>query len=119
MAPLAAILGLLVFSTIVSPQYVLWFVPFVAVLAARGERLLTGLYLATALLTTMILATIHGQIEGALYATVPIIVRNGCLVAMLAIALVRLSPRHRGSEPSEPVLVSEPEVQRPRHDQHR
>jgi hypothetical protein len=92
LAPMASILGLLVFSTIISPQYVLWLVPFVAVLAARGERLIAGLYLATALLTTFILATIHGQIEGELYATLPIIARNACLVAMLAIALYRLSP---------------------------
>ena len=84
LAPMASIIGLLVFSTIISPQYVLWFVPFVAVIAARGERLITGLYLVTALLTTFILATIHGQIEGELYATLPIIVRNGCLIAMLA-----------------------------------
>jgi hypothetical protein len=92
MAPMASIIGLLVFSTIISPQYVLWFVPFVAVIAARGERLITGLYLATALLTTFILATIHGQIEGEPYATLPIVVRNACLIAMLAVAMYRLSP---------------------------
>jgi hypothetical protein len=112
LAPLASILGLLVFSTIISPQYVLWFVPFVAILAARGERLLTGLYLAVAILTTFILATIHGQIEGELYATLPIIVRNGLLVAMLAITLWRLAPR------SQPVLAAEPEVQPAGHGQH-
>lgn len=94
LAPLASILGLLVFSTIISPQYVLWFVPFVAVLAVRGERLLTGLYLATAVLTTFTIATIHAQIEGELYATAPIILRNGCLVAMMAVTLYRLSPWH-------------------------
>ncbi len=92
LAPLASILGLLVFSTIVSPQYVLWFVPFVAILAARGDRLITGIYLVTAILTTFILSTIHGQIEGRLYATLPIVVRNFCLVAMLAVSLWRLSP---------------------------
>ncbi len=95
LAPLASCIGLLVFSTIISPQYVLWFVPFVAILAARGERLLTGLYLAVAVLTTYILATIHGQIEGELYATVPIVVRNALLVAMMGVALWRLSPRGR------------------------
>jgi hypothetical protein len=112
LAPLASIIGLLVFSTIISPQYVLWFVPFVAILAARGERLLTGLYVVVAFLTTFILATIHGQIEAELYATLPIIVRNALLVAMLGITLWRLSPR------SQPVLVAEPEVQPAGHDQH-
>ena len=91
-APLASVLGLLVFSTIISPQYILWFAPFVAVLAARGERLLSALYLMVAALTTFIIGTIHGQIEGELYATLPIVVRNGLLVAMLAIAMWRLSP---------------------------
>ena len=70
----------------------LWFVPFVAIIAARGERLISGIYLVTALLTTFILATIHGQIEGQLYATLPIVARNFCLIAMLAISLYRLSP---------------------------
>jgi hypothetical protein len=116
-APLACILGLLVFSSIISPQYVLWFVPFVAVLAARGERLLTGLYLAVAVLTTFTIATIHAQIEGQLYATVPIVVRNALLVAMLAVAMWRLSP-WSGSPASEPVLVTEPEVEGAGHEQH-
>jgi hypothetical protein len=91
-APLASVLGSLVFSTIISPQYILWFAPFVAVLAARGERLLSGLYLVVAVLTTFIIGSIHGQIQGELYATLPIVVRNGLLVAMLAIAMWRLSP---------------------------
>jgi hypothetical protein len=102
LAPLASILGLLVFSTIISPQYVLWFVPFVAILAARGDRLITGLYLVTAILTTFILSSIHGQIEGQLYATVPIVIRNFCLIAMLAVALWRLSPRSQASPTANP-----------------
>lgn len=97
LAPLASVLGLLVFSTIISPQYLLWFVPFVAIVAARGERLLTGTYLVAACLTTFILATIHGQIEGRLYATLPIVARNACLVAMLVITLWRLAPRAASS----------------------
>jgi hypothetical protein len=112
LAPLASIVGLLVFSTIISPQYVLWFAPFVAILAARGERVITTLYLAVAVLTTFILGSIHGQIEGELYATVPIIVRNALLVGILAIALWRLSPR------SQPVSMAEPEVQSASHEQH-
>jgi hypothetical protein len=95
LAPLAATLGLLVFSSIISPQYLLWFVPFVAIIAARGERLITGTYLAAAILTTFILSTIHGQIEGQLYATLPIVARNALLVVMLAIAMYRLSPWSR------------------------
>ena len=102
LAPLASILGLLVFSTIISPQYVLWFVPFVAIIAARGERLISGIYLVTAVLTTFILATIHGQIEGRLYATLPIVGRNFCLIAMLAISLYRLSPWNQRQTSRQP-----------------
>lgn len=103
LAPLASTLGLLVFSSIISPQYLLWFVPFVAILAARGERLLTGIYLVAAVLTTFILSTIHAQIEGQPYATLPIVARNALLVVMLGIAMYRLSPwcGDRSIEPSQ------------------
>jgi hypothetical protein len=101
LAPLASVLGLLVFSTIISPQYLLWLVPFVAIIAARGERLITGIYLAVACLTTFVLATIHGQIEGRLYATLPIVARNAGLVAMLAFTMWKLAPRSSAPVPAD------------------
>jgi hypothetical protein len=91
LAPLAAVLALLVFSPIISPQYILWFLPFAAVLAAAGQRTLGWLALAVSALTTFVLATIHAQVDGRLYATVPILVRNGLLVVMLVICLRELS----------------------------
>jgi hypothetical protein len=91
LAPLAAVLALLVFSPIISPQYILWFLPFVAVLAADGRRILGWLALAVSALTTFVLATIHAQVDGRLYATVPILVRNGLLVVMLVICLRELA----------------------------
>jgi hypothetical protein len=105
-APLAAVVGLLVFSPIISPQYVLWLMPFVAIAAAHGERVLGWLGLALSVLTTFILASIHAQIEGRLYAMLPILVRNGLLVAMLIIALRTLSGRSAGRAAAEPGVRS-------------
>lgn len=89
-APLASILGLLVFSTIVSPQYILWIVPFAAIAAAAGERLIGWLTLSAIALTTYEFATIHAQIEGRLHAMVPLIARNILLVVLLVVVLTRL-----------------------------
>jgi hypothetical protein len=92
-APLASVGALLVFSTIISPQYVLWLVPFAAVVIARGDRTVAWLTAAIATLSTYGLATIHGQIEGEPYATLAVVVRNGLLVALLVVTLGRLAGR--------------------------
>jgi hypothetical protein len=99
-APVAAITGMLVFAPIISPQYLLWLMPFLAIAAARGDRLLGGLGMAVSVLTTFILASIHAQIEGRLYATVPILVRNGLLVVMLVAAM-----RELAGAPSQPAVA--------------
>jgi len=98
-APLAAVVAMLVFAPILSPQYVLWFVPFAAVAAARGDRLVGWLTLVVTALTTFILASIHAQTEGARWATYPIVVRNLVLVALGAVVLHRLWRRqnHKGA----------------------
>jgi hypothetical protein len=81
---------MLVFAPILSPQYVLWFVPFAAIAAAAGDRLVGGLTLAVTALTTFLLASIHAQTEGARWATYPIVVRNALLVVLGAVVLRRL-----------------------------
>jgi len=89
-APLAAVVAMIVLAPILSPQYVLWLVPFAAIAAAAGDRTIGALTLAVTALTTFVLASIHAQTEGALWATVPIVVRNLLLVALGGLALVRL-----------------------------
>ncbi len=89
-APVAAVVATLLFAPILSPQYVLWFLPFAAIAAAAGDRAVGALSLAVTVLTTFILASIHAQTEGALWATVPIMVRNCLLVALGVVALARL-----------------------------
>ena len=89
-APVAVVVAMLVFAPILSPQYVLWFLPFAAIATAAGDRLVGGLTLAITVLTTFVLASIHAQTEGALWATIPIVVRNSLLVALLVVVLLRL-----------------------------
>lgn len=92
-APLAGVLGLLVFSTIISPQYLLWATPFAAIVVARGERgarLLGGLFLGAAALSTLGLAAIQPLVRGELWATGVVATRNLLLVAMLVTCLVEL-----------------------------
>lgn len=89
-APVAVIVAMLVFAPILSPQYVLWFLPFAAIATAAGDRVVGGLSLAITALTTFVLGSIHAQTEGALWATIPIVVRNSLLVVLLAVVLLRL-----------------------------
>jgi hypothetical protein len=89
-APIAATLAMLVFAPILSPQYILWFVPFAAIAAAAGDRLVGGLTLAITALTTFVLASIHAQTEGARWATYPIVARNALLLVLGGVVLHRL-----------------------------
>ena len=45
-ASVAAITAFLVFSPLLSPQFLIWIVPFAAIAAARGDRLVGGLVMA-------------------------------------------------------------------------
>ncbi len=90
LAPLAGVLSLLIFAPIISPQYMLWLLPFAAILTANGDRLLAVLTFCSASLSTVEFALIHGQINGELYATVPIVIRNVVLVVMLVVTLLEL-----------------------------
>jgi hypothetical protein len=91
LAPLAGVLSLLIFAPIISPQYVLWLLPFAAILAANGDRLIAGFMLVAGALSTLEFALIHAQIAGDLYATAPVIARNIALVGMLIVVLLKLA----------------------------
>jgi hypothetical protein len=91
LAPLAGVLSLLIFAPIISPQYVLWLLPFCAILAARGDRLIAGFMLVAGSLSTLEFALIHAQIAGDLYATVPVVARNVVLLGMLIVVLLKLA----------------------------
>ncbi len=95
LAPLAAVMALLVFSSIISPQYVLWFLPFAALVTAHGDRVIGGLTLGAVFTSTLGLAWIERLIPGDWAAVSVIAVRNVLLVALLAVTLARLHRRAR------------------------
>jgi hypothetical protein len=107
-APLAAVLAMLVFAPIVSPQYVLWFVPFAAIAAAAGDRVVGGLTLAITALTTFMFSAIHAQTEGARWATYPIVVRNALLVALAVVVLRRLWVGRSTMRPARDAATASP-----------
>jgi len=95
LAPTACVLGLLVFAPIISPQYILWLLPWVAISWALAPTRwgVAATTVAVSALSTWSLASIKGQIDGNLSATVPILVRNVLLVALLAVTLAELARR--------------------------
>lgn len=124
LAPYACVLSLLIFAPIISPQYLLWLLPFAALLAAHGDRATGWLMALAAFLSTLELALIHGQIDGRWWATGPVVARNVVLVVMLVLALqqlagVRASRACGITLASEPVLAAEVPVQAAGHRQHR
>jgi hypothetical protein len=105
-APTAAVLGLLVFAPIISPQYVAWLLPFAAIAAVRGDRRLGWLVTAAAALSTLSLALIRLQIDGHPLGTAPVVARNVVLVWALAHALALLHT------PDTPAVPHGPEPER-------
>ena len=113
LAPLACTLSLLIFAPILSPQYIVWFLPFSAILAASGRWLIAGLTLAITAVTTVSYITVPSAAEGALYGTLPVLVRNLLLVALFVVALQELAGVRAGTAaradaavPTEPVRSS-------------
>jgi hypothetical protein len=91
LAPLASVLALLLFAPILSPQYVVWMLPFAALVAARGDRLVAGLTLGVTIITTISYRYVLDASEGVLWAIAPVLVRNLLLVALLVVAVQLLA----------------------------
>jgi hypothetical protein len=90
LAPMAAITVFLVFSPLLSPQFLLWLLPFAAITAAHGERLVTGLVFLVFALSTALLALLPELIHGGTFALFVLISRNAILIALLAALAIRL-----------------------------
>ena len=116
LAPSACVLGLLVFAPIISPQYILWLLPWVAITwaAAPEHWFVAATTLAVSALSTWSLASILGQIHGDLYATVPVLVRNLLLVGLLAVTLAELA-----TSASQPAPAPEGDEERRAQQEHR
>jgi hypothetical protein len=90
-APLAAVLAVLLFAPILSPQYIVWVLPFAALVAAGGDRVVAALTAAITALTTVTYVLVLDAADGDLHATLPVLLRNVLLVALLVAAFQRLA----------------------------
>lgn len=97
-APLAAVLALLIFAPIVSPQYISWILPAAAIVAAVGHRFVGWLTFAITSTTAFTFLMLGEQPQGLLLATVPVLVRNILLVVLFVVVCLRL--RGDGARPA-------------------
>jgi len=90
---LTGVAALLVFSTLLSPQFVWWLLPFAAIAWAQGNRTAPLLAASAAMLTGMEMARWEWMLEARGEWVLLIVLRNGLLMALLAVGLRPLSLR--------------------------
>jgi Glycosyltransferase family 87 len=90
LAPMAAITVFLVLSPLLSPQFLVWMLPFVAIAAAHGERLVSRLAFVVFGLSVALLALLPELIHGSGLAIFVLALRNAVLIALLAALATRL-----------------------------
>jgi hypothetical protein len=101
LGPVAAIAALLVCATLLSPQYVSWLLPFGAIAAASGEQWVGWLIGAVAALSTLGFDLVKELNRGEAFPMLVVLVRNALLLALLAVAIVRLVRLARNTAPVE------------------
>lgn len=90
----ALTVGSMVFSRIISAQYVVWLVPFVAVLAARGNRRLGWYALGAGWFTFAYLLVFDALlVKGNRLAGSLVVIRNAFLVAVLVELFLAIRPK--------------------------
>jgi hypothetical protein len=105
LAPLAGITAFLVLSPLLSPQFLAWLLPFAAIAAVHGERLVARLTFVAVGLSVALLALLPELIDGGGLAIFVLTLRNAVLVALLVtltIRLVRLTGWRRAHARLEP-----------------
>jgi hypothetical protein len=101
-ASLAVVLAFVVFSKVLSPQYVVWLLPLAAVAAGRGARLGAALVAGASLVTQLWFpARYFDVVYQHTWAVVAVGVRNALLLAALAATVRALarSPRPAAAAP--------------------
>jgi hypothetical protein len=88
LARVAAVGAVIVLAPILSPQYLVWLLPFVAIVAT--DRVLTGLTFASSALTALVAWHYEDFVDGYGSWRLAVMARNGLLVAVVVLALVRL-----------------------------
>jgi hypothetical protein len=90
-AAMAAIGSFLIFSPLLSPQYLLWLVPFAAVVAARGDWAIGRLTLVVVALSVLDFNLIQELVHTNAWAPQAIVLaRNFLLVVLVGMCLARL-----------------------------
>lgn len=106
-AAIGAIGAFLIFSPLLSPQFLIWIVPFAAIVAARGDRLVAGLVLAAVGLSVLDLNLVWELVHTNLFVPQAIVVlRNVVLVALVGVCVARLVQGLR--RPALAIVPSEP-----------
>jgi Glycosyltransferase family 87 len=90
LAPMAGITVFLVLSPLLSPQFLAWLLPFAAIAAVHGERLVAHLTFVAVGLSVALLALLPDPIDGGGLAIFVLTLRNAALVALLATLTIRL-----------------------------
>ncbi|HSO95373.1 MAG TPA: glycosyltransferase family 87 protein [Acidimicrobiia bacterium] len=90
-AALAAIGSFLLFSPLLSPQFLIWLVPFAAIVAARGDWLIGRLALVIVALSVVDLNVIQELVHtNSWWPQAIVLGRNVLLVTLVGICLARL-----------------------------
>jgi hypothetical protein len=106
-AAIGAIGAFLIFSPLLSPQFMIWLVPFAAIAAARGDKVIGGLVLAIVALSVADLNLVWELVHTALFAPQAILLgRNVLLVALVGVCLARLVQGVRRPAVAVPAPVS-------------
>jgi len=97
-APIAAVTAFLVFSPLLSPQFLIWIVPFAAIAAARGDKPVAGLVTAVVALSVLDLNLIWELVHTNQNLPQEVVLfRNFLLVVLLGVCFARLWKRARGA----------------------
>ncbi len=93
----AAILGFIVTGKVLSPQYMIWLLPFIAVITGRGGMVARPLFLAACVLTRLIYPGpgFLGLLSNRLWAIALLNVRNAVLVSLLVCLVYKAA--HEGN----------------------
>jgi len=106
--PLAAISALLLTSTLFSPQYAVWLLPFAAIAAVTGDRLSAGLAGAVGALSVVDILLFNQLTQGEPVAIIVVITRNLLLLVLYCVVVRRLwkTAATRGGEPRSAVTLN-------------